>query len=528
MALAILGFSVAVAGVILAIMFWPSDWTFLGIGGVNVRHVWTRYDSDEIADALAHRNLIIVTRHADIEIRVRKFEQFDVQDNRGSISLFENARGLTFNNIHRSHVSLTQTRIDGVIFYQIYVSAPSGIVTRDARVYINLVGDEDYATGAPYNIILDTGARRVNWNADAAVEHKFMDSLTIRPSSIGPISFPAPPTAAYPFHITLDNLTVNSNNARVNIPTPVTGDVLVQSRHGSVTVGAAGTLSVPASTNINVSAGSVDGDVYFNSTSGSLRITDVSGGIGGDLDFVTNNAALNISNIAGRVDFSVNVASSMTIGTATGLINGTFVSGGTLNVTNSHSNVDIESRAANITIGGTGTAQGARGPIHINNRYGATMINFARDTIGQPSLTFNGYDGNITATRIAGLVDITIQSGGRAQIATSFAQVVQGVGSIRFLGSAAPNTNFGNVTVTLLRQGTTPFTGFNLEVLGTARARDHTGWPNAQGSGNTQTGIEIPNWNAIDGMSWPVSGGDVTRLLRVYTSNNVWLRTAAW
>ncbi|MCL2586736.1 MAG: hypothetical protein FWE31_00670 [Firmicutes bacterium] len=541
-ALTLIGLVVAIAGVVAVIIFWPSDWTFLGIGGVNERGVWTRFDSDEVADALAHRNLIIHSRHTPVEVRVRKFEQLDVQDNRGTILAFENARGLTFNQIHRTHIYLTETLVDGELFFKIYITAPTGIVTRDSRVVINLVSDEDEFTGQPYNFILDTGIHPVSFRADQEVEHIAIDELTLLSGTIGHVSFPTPPTQAFPFHISLNRLLVHSTRASVNIPTNVREEVLITSPIGHVTIGsvgidggAQGVVNVPGSREMNLSLGTVFGDINFDAATGSLRVTGQSYGVTGNVDMRTNLASLNATRIQERLDFFSNTASGVTIGRTDGEVNAEFASAGSMVITNSYNNVTVLSRSANLTIGGTGAQQGARGPVDINNRYGWTAVNFARDVLnyGEPTLDFAGFDGNITATRIVGVTTVTVgelQRNGRAVINLSFIQV-RGVNNVIFHGSTPPGSEFGRVTVTLLTRLANdpagPFDAFDFHAIHTAGARDFTGWPVLGNTGNTTIGVEIPNWNAQPGgMAWPVREGNSTRVLRIETSNTVVLRAA--
>ena len=536
LALTLLGLVLIVVGIVCIIIFWPSDFTWLGIGGVNERHVWTRYESDEIAAALEHRNLIIHSRHTDVEVRVRKHGQHDTQGvmhERGSITIFENARGLSFNNIHRTQIVLTQVLMDGgEVYHKIRIVAPTGIVTRNARVILNLV-DADEQNHPPYNFILDTGIGRVDFRADQVVENMNIDNITVLPGSVGPITMPAVPTAAFPFRVSLNRLTVQSNIANVHVPQNVREEVKITSPSGSVTVGSVGVegfldaiVDVPGSTSINVTIGSVFGDVLFNSTLGSLRITGQAHGVLGGIVMQTSTASLTATRIGAQLDFVSRVSSTVSIGTTMGVVDATFYGAGSMAITHSFSIVEIQSRAAGLTVGGTGATQGARGPVTINNRYGATRVNFARDAFLSSALTFTGFDGNINATRIIGLTNITIQIGGRAQVFASFAEV-NGTNNITFVGSAQPGTTFGNVTVTLLTRPIAqggPFDGFILRVHGTARARDHTNWENILGGGNAQIGVEIHNYS--NGGDWPVRNGG-PGILNVTTSNSFWLRAAA-
>ena len=548
LALTLVAVFLVIGLVVVAIIFWPSDWSFLGIGGVNVRHVWTQYASDEVADALAHRNLIIQSRHTNVEIRVRKDEQHDVMHERGTITLFENARGLTFNNIHRTHIGLTQILVDDEVFYKIRVTEPRGMVTRDSTVVINLVADPDYGPFPYYNIILDTGIGRVQFLSDLDAEHMAINRLTIMPSTVGLVTFPAVPTGINRFDIGLNHLEVNSNNPRINIPTGVRGQVNIHSSIGSVTLGYVGNpgnpnvfpldpiLYIPNSSNMNVNVGNVFGNVHFHSTTGSLRITGQTHGITGSLDMDTRTASLNATRIGGRLDLQSRAQSTITIGTVIGAVDAELVAG-SIGIMNTHSATRVETTSVtSVTIGGTTAVQGARSSVWVINRLGATSVNFARTGLPYaPALIITGRDGNISATRIVGIANIFVESGGRAQVNASFAHVATGLSRIEFMGATHATQNFGNVTVTLLtisvNQGGPWQYGFDLQVVGTARARDHTGWANRLGAGNVQQGVEIPNMTYapignVTGMPWPIQNGNPARQLRVTTSNTFTLRTA--
>lgn len=542
LALTLVGVFLIIIGVIAIIIYWPSEWTFWGMSNVNVRHIHTTYASDEVAAGLAHRNLIIESRNTNVEIRVRKFEQYNVQDNRGTITLFENARGLSFNNIHRTHVGLTQTFVGDDVFYRLRVVEPTGAVVRNSNLVINLVGDEDEFNGAPYNFILDTRGGAVNFTADQDVEHMLINSVTIMPTTNGPIRFPSIPTQAFPFAITLNYLNINSNFANVAVPQGVRRAVEITSSFGSVNTGNIGLeaqpdalLRVTSSTNISVTTSNVWGHIEFASGAGSLIINGQQG-VSGPVDFSTNTARLQATQIHGRLDIESRVASNISITTTQGPVDAEFVAGGSLNITNvfGAGTVYVRSHSATITIGGTGTtagvSQGARIPVRVYNHQGSTAVNFARgaDAYGAPTLNFNGFDGNITATRIAGPANIFIASGGRATITASFAVVAMGTSTIHFQGATQANTNFGNVNITLLTVGQPAlglFEPFHLQVEGTRGARDFTGWPVRNILGNTSIGVEIPNWHH-DG-PWQVRGGNPSRVLRIITSNQMTMRASA-
>jgi len=550
LALTLVAVFLVIGLVVVAIIFWPTDWNFLGIGGVNVRHVWTRYESQEVADALAHRNLIIQSRHTNVEIRVRKDEQHDVMHERGTITLFENARGLTFNNIHRTHIGLTQILIDGEVFYKIRVTEPRGMVTRDSTVVINLVADPDYGPFPYYNIILDTGIGRVQFVSDLDAEHMAINRLTIMPSTVGLVTFPAVPTGAHRFDIGLNYLEVNSNNPSIRIPTGVRRHVNVRSTIGSITLGYVGNptapnvfpydprINVAESSNLAINVGNVFGNVRFHSTTGSLRVTGQTHGITGSLDMDTRTASLNATRIGGELNLISRSNSTASIGTVIGITTAEFRGAGSIGIMNTHAPAHVDSLRANVTIGGTTAVQGARSSVWVENRYGRTAVNFARTGLlygYAPPLIITGFDGNISATRIVGVANIFVQSGGRAQITASFIQIATGLSRIEFMGATHATQNFGNVTITLLtipiNQGG-PFHAFDLQVVGTARARDHTGWANRLGAGNTQHGVEIPNMTYqpignVTGTPWPVQTGDINRRLRVTTSNTMTLRTAS-
>lgn len=498
------------------------------------RNIYTVFHGPDVDSILAHRNIIIDSNTTHIEIRAVKEGQTD----EGRIVLFENANGVSFNSLHRTHVSwIQEIRQDGSVWYRITVHEPNGVVRRNARLVINLVPDNipiAQAQMQPFNFILNTGAAPVTFSADPTVDYMFIDQVIVN-NAWGIINFPPPPTELIPFVLEVRRLVINSSST-VNIRTLVTDYVQINSNTGNFTFGDIGTAAT-LGTDVLVSNGTshtinsapnstVRGNVRFETGGGSITLVDVIGNV-----YVnTNIAGITMRNIDGEVNIET-YSSAIRITEISGQLNYESTAG-TIVVNNTHGFSDVRTTRANVTIGTTSNASspvtaGAQGNVVVYNRYGSTTVNFGWHATAH-ELHVVGFDGNVVATNIKGLVNIMLGSNGRATVQASFLQIANG-SLIEHQGSTSPGVNFGNITVTLQRvNAQTQFNQpFSFIVENTRSARDFTGWPVAGSPGNVPSGVEIPNFNAFPSPgAWQVHGGSVNHALVVRTSNTVALRAA--
>ncbi|MCL2846453.1 MAG: hypothetical protein FWE38_02060 [Firmicutes bacterium] len=517
-------------GFVLVFMFWsPINLSIFGLTGVTQRNSYTRYAGEEIREVLNHRRIMINAQNTDIQIRMRKPGQRD----EGTITLFEDARGLSFNGINRTHIEWHQIlRPNGEVYYRIVVHAPEGTINRRALLVLNITA-EDHAIGGtprPYSFVFNTGGGNVTFAADQDADFMVVSSVIIGGNSTGRFVFPNARTDAHPFHMDLQNLVVNGS-ATVSAPTGVSQGLVINGNYGNVTVGDVGVrgiipsepiISVPDGRNVTLSFGTVWGDVFYRSAMGTLTGR---GHINGNFHGRTGTARINLLGVTQDAYIHAN-ASTVTVTEIGGELDYMSIQG-SLSVPRPMGDVRAETERANLTLGNNSgpitSPNGARGNITVENRYGPTNVTFARNASGTPSLNFVGFDGNIFATNVIGIVDISVGTVGRAQIIVEFRTVAVGRHRIYYGGSTPPGSSGGNIRISALAavMPQYPFQAFNIEVFTTAGARDFTGWIEGGVAGNTQIGVEIPNMTSAGGRPWRVMGGNVNRVIEVHTSNTV-------
>jgi len=415
---------------IFALVFWfPRDFSFFGMGNVNARQVWTRYGCAEVREILDHRDIIINSSRTNIEIRATNPGQAD----EGTILLFENARGISFNNLHRTHISWVQELTsDGRVFYSITVHEPTGAVQRDALLLINIISDGN--DPQPFNFIFNTGTANVTFAGDSPADFLLVNSVTINSGALGVFSFPPPATAVTPFEMEIGELIVNASPATVQAPTRITGGVTINGNVGTFNLGEVGTsgstlqaISVPSSTNVVVNANLVHGDINFNSTTGALR----PGTVHGNVRTRSATGNVTIARVYGSVDSATTLSGIVQITEIMGNLDFRSTSLGGVTVSSVHGNTNINSEGARATVnlgsGITGIMPGMRGNVSIYNCYGTTNVTFMNGLTTEPSLNFRGFDGNILARNIVGPTDIIIRSGGRAHIDAGFRAISSGI-----------------------------------------------------------------------------------------------------
>jgi len=460
-----LGLIVFVVAVWLLVLFASPGSSIFGTTAVNARQVYTTYSAEEIpgiANVLAHRNIIIESRYIPIEVRVRKAGQQDA----GSIQVWENSTGISFNNVRRTHVEWEQVlvertddegRVFGEVFYRIRIVEPSGIVNRDGFVFINLFATEDNtAYQQPFNFILDTGRSHVNFASDNdLVVHQnplLVDTLQVR-NATGTITLPAPPTNPehYSFFVDIGNVVVDTRTVILRCLSPVRYNVTINCNAGDFTFGdVGGNFDIDGNVN-TVSVNNIGGDLTVRGW--RVNFAQRVGEIGGDVDFRAPNGALSIVRCRGLFMRTTNANLSVS-GRVTSLdYESTGI--GSVNVAQVGDEDSWlgDDRVRVITLNGSVSVFRVWVNSWVESTFGAIRIDFADDvplgTSIEPTLTIRAFDGTVTARNIVGGVDIFVRANGNANIFADFRQIR--TGSVVYEGSTNPHRNRGNMTITFAR-----------------------------------------------------------------------------
>jgi len=555
---AVLGIFLIAFGLFSLIFWFPRDIRIMGMGNVNVRQIYTRYACADIAEILDSRNIMINSRTTDIQIRAANPGQGD----EGTLLLFENARGITFNEWNRTHVSWGMELADcGKAFYSITVHEPNGAIQRQAYLLISIVSD---GSGSPFNFVFNTGTANVSFQGDSPADVLNVESIVINHGSVGIFDFP-PPATIHPFEMSIERLTINSSPATVRARSPVTENVTINSRLGNFNFGEIGTqaavlptLVVTNSTSVSVTAGQIEGDVYFRSGGGSLSSSGVGGSIkfnsataqlrpstvGGDLYATTSTGSIVATRVYGNVDFTTGVSGSISVTEIRGDLTATSTAGGSISSVSVWGESDINVVRASVTLGtgsGPGITAGVRGDTTIRNIYGPTSVSFMVGLPNEPELYIRGFDGNITVRNIVGPTEIIVglpeRVGGRAIVDAGFRAIASGptgTNRIYHMGSTNPNTSHGNITIRLQGFVTTLpyFQPFTLSVANSRDAFDRTGWDTLDSQsnirpGSVNPGVSITPITAPGGEPWLVQQGSASHILEVNTTNRVFIYRSA-
>ena len=532
---AILALVMVFITIIAVFWFWPSDLNLFRFGNVHAVNSYTRFFGDDIDEMLGSRNLIIQTDHTDVEISVRNPGQLSEQ----SITLFEDARGISFNQMHRSHIDWSQIVLDdGSVFYKIRVHEPVGAVTRSARLIINLLSDTPDNV-VPYNFIFMTGTGNVSLTADPNAQHMRVDSIRIPRGTFGAFNF-SPPPNAHGMSLDIERIYVESNVRTLSATAH--SHIYIASPSGRFTLGTVGNVTVRDGVSVNVRATTVVGDIYFNSVAGSLHV----GTATGDVSVNTTVANVNFTTLNGDIDITHNGTASVSIRTLNGDIyfNSTF--GGTLSVPALHGNITARATHTTMNIGGNGIGvNGVRGNVDIENNFANTTVTFNNTIdvmamIAQlPTTRILTQNGIITAHNIAGPITALVRTGGTGRINATFRGISTGLNFLGYgsfldngtfhVGDSLSTTTHGNIHVRLLPTGSgvnARFMSSNIAVDDTRVALDRANW--GSNSPLSTGGVHIPNTSAQyhnglphDGAPWRVFGGEPTRTLNIRTSNQL-------
>jgi hypothetical protein len=439
-----------------------------------------------------------------------------------SITIFENANGVTTNNIVRTTIEWGMVRLpDGQggfeDFYEIIVHEPAGSMTRNAKMTINLL-HEDIHTAKPFYFIFHTGIGNVELGADQPVSYMLVNSVVIGSGSVGRFTFPNTPNPPHhPFEMRVNELIINSS-CTINMPCGagrvvanvaagtynfgVVDEVVINGSGGTYTFREVGTggIHVEDGLLVSVTAHIVHGDVYYNSRAGNLALSYY---VDGDIFVRTTAGSVTIREVYGNIDFETNGTGSLTglgavnvgsgaaqvryVPMVVGWVSFVSTSYGSINLPTIHAPdnlpaegapIVVRSHGAAVTLGGTHVGQGIHGSVDIQNDWGVTIVNFARrpDLIGTPAVTIVGWNARVEVTNIVGLTDIRIKDDGKGQVIARFREIVDGstIHCIGIYDHAQPD---GRIFVVLQVTSGQTFMPFFILAEDSANPRDHTGWP---------------------------------------------------
>lgn len=478
----LLGIIVFAIGLMLVVLFMAPGTSFMGVTSLAAKQVYTTYTAEEIpavADVLGHRNIIIESDYIDVEVRVRKAGQPDA----GSIQVWENSSGLSFNSVKRSHIELSQVIVErkcegedcenytrtgtrcaadfhGIVYYLIKIVEPKGIVDRDGYVFINMYPTEDN-TGEqlPFNFILNTRNSNVVFASDddsVVLRNPLkVDMLEIRDAR-GVISLPAPsqgPEADDKFYVDVGDVFVDTQTVKLSCLSPIRNNVWINCNAGQFVFGKVGKdFHIEGSVNDvtinNVSGnvkvvgkqvkfaqkdGVIQGDVNFQAPNGSLSIEE-----SGDIYMRTTNAHLSVSNMTTALNYESSGLGSVNVAQVGD--DNSWMTDNSIQINTIHGSISVYKVWVNTVAEST---------------YGAIRIDFSENiplnTGFEPTLKVKTYDGTVNAGYICGLVDINVRANGNANVFAEFRQVT-GAGRIFYEGSTNPNRGKGDMTVTFIRE----------------------------------------------------------------------------
>jgi len=442
------GVALMAAGLFVLFLFIIPSFRPAGLDGVYVKSKYmTYYDVEHI---LEQRNFVIEGDSTEVIIRIRKVGYED----ESRIQVFENANGVSFNSVNRTHVDfLEYIDEDNVAHCKIIIQEPKGAVSRRAKVYINLKRDHKiHATEEePYNFILNTGRGTVRFENDPSAEYMHIDTLQV--NGTGDVILPAPiavtPQNQNPFELRVTNLRINSPNASVNCRSKIYGLTSITGNSRSIVLGDIENLNVEGTSNVitveNIGTKELGGNVDFKSN-GSLTIN---GQAKGRVYVRGDNVRLQARRIH-SLDFE-------TIGGQA-----------------SASRVDdfsfVRMQEGTLTLGAKGNGLGVFGNVDIDKLKGGASVIFANDETATGNCKIRAGYNPISVHGVRGKVDIYISSMGTADVYVGFS-LVHAESRIIIEGSRELNYSGGNVTVALLNNARADL-GVTLHLRGTWQAID--------------------------------------------------------
>ena len=491
--IAIVGFFLAGLFFVGALMF---AWLFLvpgsslfGVYAVD-RETAITYrvaDNPGLLTILGSNNIIISSHDIPVEIRMRKEGQYS----EGSIEVWERATGVSFNGIRGTHVTWDQVIVVdehgmGVPFARIFIHEPAGSLSRNGHVYINLFSDANSAQ-QDFNFILDTRRSSVRFDSDDTDFSVLnINTLHVR-NARGSINFPSP-TLPHHFRVNIQNIHVDSDNVSINnrvhrerINNPNNGRVRVTGNNVSLVLGNIHSNVYVTGNNARLNFGNVEGHVQIGTAESHVASATLNAGnIESNLRLY-GNGTINVAQChalivrggtvtatvrqrANQVDFIATERGALTVHQVSDDarrllgVDDAYVRiiHGSVTLRNVFTNVRVWT--INDSFLGNATAA-----VHFSPSIDVNSANL-------PTLSVEARDGNVTATNIVGVVNITVRPLGFAVINADFRRIT-GYSTIEYMGPAQPTGNRGNITVTL----TNNIHPARITIQNSAGARNYTG-----------------------------------------------------
>jgi len=478
-----------------------------GMSGVAVQGRYMTFVDPELEYIFDQQNFIIESNNTPIFIRVRKEGQHD----QGYVQIFEDAHGIAFNSMDRTQVDFVEYIDDrGDVYTKIRIREPRGMMTRTARVFINLkhenvvnfnprVGVDLADAGAGYNFILNTGRSPVVFDFDDAASDLVINRLDVR--GTGSVSIAKPAKA------TLNYLLVDSSNANVAIGSPVQTMVNIRGNSSNISLGEINSLDVQGDRH-RVHATSVTASALFNVKDGSLSVSGVVGG-----NIIARGENLSISAMeVDNLDVRNLENNPDSIFTQT-------ITSGSVSISRVNGNVDVRMESGSLTLGTRGSNEngelGVYGDVNVIKRLGGASVTFANCEEAVGSCIIWARDGMINVWGVRGYVNIQTVSAGTSDVSVAFADVF-GNSRIWTGGSHEPNTAGRRITVTFINNA-----GAQMHVVGTSGIIDNVTPIDEQGD-DEHANCRHPReaHNAVNGCRlFQVNGGG--NILNIFTANTL-------
>jgi hypothetical protein len=532
---------VLLGGIVVGSFFVFPDLKVWGVTGVNERNTQVVYrDAKVIQEIFTSRRLIIESQTADIKLLMGKEHKMA----EGTIVVEEDASGLSFNSIDRTHIEWLQELVTEnntqVLYYKIIVAEPAGIISKRAptTVFINLWRDSVAPNGtsvAPYDIILRTNSSVVQIGGDDVdpagdIDLNSFHINTLRIESAGSVTFPVINNPINnDFYVDANNIVVTGSGITLNCSGRVNNEVKISGSGGTYNFTAirpkanynSNALTVSgANNNVKVTE-NAGGNVSFTADSGYLKlfkdcgslavkttnanisVNSVKGSEG--INMETVNGSLTAASVdAGGVIFHANGSAGVDIGYAYGAISIPAIGTGSVRVGKAGSSVNIPKMGiGSVTLGSSDG--GIYGNVNVVSdlvNAGNVEVRFAKDA-NAPTANISGFDGNVSLYNISGAVNVSLRSSGRGNIHAHFLNV-SGVSSLTTVGYVNDKNTVSttaNITV-VIEKNINPFT---LNITGSSYAWDKRG-----------NGSYIFNDNEQNGQ-FPVGGGSSVNRINAET-----------
>ena len=490
-------FIVMLLVLVVAMLFLIPGSSLFGVSSVDGRTSYTTYlasNNSDVEDLLKCRNLIIESRSIDVKILVGKSGQLD----ENSIQIWDNSTGLTFNSIKRTHVDWEQIIIEkemedgtfvGEVYYKLIITEPSGIISRDACVYVIYPMETIAASHAKaYNFFLNTGSSSVSFSSDDFEEEGFtynwlnVDTVTVG-NATGKITFPERENEG-DFYVEVGKIVVIGNNAEVdnkeatveggvdvsgdNVKLSlgevegdinvtgdkvtlsvgdVAGDITIEARTGTITVGSVGgSVNIKGSINFNqrTNSGVVAGNVDFRGDNGKVEINGCD-----ELYVDTKNADIRIRQKCSKITFAATENGKLyagQVGDADRLI----VLGSYVNHESPYdSNVIVKWGSVELLNVWCDVFVDMYGSAALKVDFAVGIYDSTKPETRMPRLKTLTYDGVANLNNICGEVNVFVRANGKGIVNADFARVF-GNSVIKYDGSSLPTTTAGNVKVTFI------------------------------------------------------------------------------